>query len=126
MRASAAVYILPEEENYVQPTVAADHGNWHLETRYNYEDRDAISGFLGWNFEFGSNVVLEVTPMLGAVVGTTDGVVPAVIANLTWKRLEFYVEGEYLIDGQDAADSFAYHWSEASVWITRDRSAPAS
>ena len=124
MRASAAVYILPEEENYVQPTVAADHGNWHLETRYNYEDRDAISGFLGWNFEFGSNVVLEVTPMLGAVVGTTDGVVPAVIADLTWKRLEFYIEGEYLIDGQDAANSFAYHWSEASVWIT-EQSAPA-
>jgi len=118
MRASAAVYILPEEENYVQPTVTADHGNWHLESRYNYEDRDSISGFLGWNFAFGSNVVLEVTPMLGAVVATTDGVVPAVIADLTWKRLEFYVEGEYLIDGQDAADSFAYHWSEASVWIT--------
>jgi hypothetical protein len=118
VRASAAVYVLPAEENYAQPTVAADHGNWHLETRYNYEDRDAVSGFLGWNFEFGSSVVLEVTPMLGAVVGNTDGIVPAVIAGLTWKRLEFYVEGEYLIDAHDAADSFAYHWSEASVWIT--------
>ncbi len=118
VRASAAVYVLPDEENYVQPTVAADHGGWHLETRYNYEDRNSLSAFVGWNLEFGSAVVLQVTPMIGAVAGSTDGIVPAVLLDLAWKRLEFYVEGEYVLDLNEFDDRFAYHWSEASIWIT--------
>ena len=118
VRASAAVYVLPDEENYVQPTVAADHGGWHLETRYNYEDRNSLSAFIGWNLEFGSTVVLQVTPMAGAVAGSTDGIVPAVLLDLAWKRLEFYVEGEYVLDLNEFDDRFAYHWSEASIWIT--------
>ena len=118
VRASAAVYVLPDEENYVQPTVAADHGAWHLETRYNYEDRNSLSAFVGWNLEFGSTVVLQVTPMVGAVAGSTDGIVPAVLLDLAWKRLEFYVEGEYVLDLNEFDDRFAYHWSEASIWIT--------
>ena len=118
VRGAAALYVLPDEMNYVQPTLAADHGGWHLETRFNYEDLNAVSGFVGWNLEFGSSVVLEVTPMLGAVVGSTDGIVPAAAADLSWKRLEFYIESEYVIDTDDFDNRFLYHWSEASVWIT--------
>ena len=118
VRASAAVYVLPDEENYVQPTVAADYGGWHLEMRYNYEDRNSLSAFVGWNLEFGSTVVLQVTPMVGAVAGSTDGIVPGVLLDLAWKRLEFYVEGEYVLDLNEFDDRFAYHWSEASIWIT--------
>ena len=118
VRGAAALYVLPDEMNYVQPTLAADHGGWHLETRFNYEDINAVSGFVGWNLEFGSTVVLTVTPMFGAVVGSTDGIVPAAAADLSWKRLEFYIESEYVIDVDDTSNRFAYHWSEASVWFT--------
>ena len=37
VRGAAATYVLPDEENYVQPTVAVDRNALHLEARYNYE-----------------------------------------------------------------------------------------
>src|SRR6478752_2907661 len=45
---SVATYVLPDDGNYVQPTLAADRDALHLEARYNYEDRRSVSGFVGW------------------------------------------------------------------------------
>jgi hypothetical protein len=39
VHASAATYVLPDEDDYVQPTMAIDRGAPHFEGRYNYEDR---------------------------------------------------------------------------------------
>jgi hypothetical protein len=118
MRASAAAYLLPDDEDYIQPTVAADHGALHLEGRYNYEDRRSVSGFVGWNMQFGTIVTLELTPMFGTVAGDTNGIIPGVELDLAWRRLEFSLEGEYVIDVDSRRDRFLYSWSEGSVWIT--------
>ena len=69
---SAALYVLPDEEDFLQPTFKADRGLFHFETRYNYEDRDSVSFFAGANFEFGDKIKLALTPMIGGLVGT-DG-----------------------------------------------------
>jgi hypothetical protein len=117
-RVSAATYFVPNDEDYVQPTLAIDRGVLHLEGRYNYEGRQSVSGFIGWNVEFGKTVTVQLTPMLGAVGGDTDGVIPALEFDLAWKRLEIYVEGEYVIDIDRFADRFLYNWSEVSIWAT--------
>jgi hypothetical protein len=117
-RAAAATYVFSEDDDYVQPTVTADRGAVHLEARYNYEDRRSVSGFAGWNLAVGSTVSLEVTPMFGAVVGDTDGVIPAVEVTVSVGPVEFNSEGEYLIDLNRSRDSFFYSWSELSVWPT--------
>src|SRR5262245_13329455 len=118
LRASVAGYFIPDDDDYVQPTLTADRGPLHLESRYNYESRHSVSGFVGWNIEFGRSVTFQLTPMLGGVAGETDGVVPALELDLTWRRLELYSEGEYVIDLDAHDDSFLYNWSEASVWMT--------
>ena len=118
VRASAATYVLPDDDNYIQPTVAVDRNALHLEGRYNYEDRNSFSGFVGWNLEVGSKVKLEVTPMFGGVVGDTNGVIPAIEATLSFSRFEVYSEGEYVIDVDRHHDRFLYNWSEVSVWAT--------
>ena len=74
--ASAYAYIVPDDRDYVQPTVTADRGWLHLEARYNYEDFNTGSLWVGYNLSAGEKVTLEFTPMLGAVVGDTDGVAP--------------------------------------------------
>ena len=117
-RGSTAVYAVPDARNYLQPTAVADRDALHLETRYNYEARNSVSGFVGRNVEFGTTVVLRMTPMLGALVGDTAGIVPAVELDLAWKRLQFYAEGEYVIDVAHPSDRFLYSWSETSAWIT--------
>jgi hypothetical protein len=103
-----------DDENYVQPIVTADRDALHLEGRYNYEDRRSVSGFVGWTFERGTTTTLALTPMLGGVVGETDGIVPALELSFDWRRLEVYSEGEYVIGVGDTT-SFFYNWFEVSV-----------
>ena len=115
---SGAVYVLPDEGDFLQPTFKADRGRFHFETRYNYEDRDSVSFFVGANFEFGKKVKLALTPMLGGLVGETDGIIPALEADLTIGLFEAYGEAEYVFDLDDSSSKFFYMWSELSVWPT--------
>jgi len=112
---SANTYFLPDDDNYVQPTVTADRGALHLESRYNYEDRNSLSGFVGWNFSAGKKVVLTVTPMFGVVGGDIDGVIPAFELSLEFGRLEIYSENEYVIAVTERTSNYLYNWSEVSI-----------
>jgi hypothetical protein len=115
---SGALYVFPDEEDFVQPTFKADHGLFHFETRYNYEDRGSTSFFVGANFEFGDKLKLALTPMLGGLVGQTDGIIPGLEADLTFWLLEAYAEAEYVFDLDDSSSKYFYMWSELSVWPT--------
>jgi len=118
--ASAYAYLLPgNDDDYLQPTFTADRGWLHLEARYNYEAPETGWLWAGYNFSVGEKVTFEATPMLAAVFGATTGVAPGYRATLSWTKLTFYTEGEYLFDTNESADSFFYAWSELS-WSVAD------
>jgi hypothetical protein len=112
---SAFVFDPPEDGAYFSPIFYADRGALHLEARYNYEDQDTGSIFIGRNFETGENVALTVVPMFGVVLGSTNGVAPGAEVGLSWRRLELYAESEYVFDLDASDDSFLYTWLEATV-----------
>ena len=113
--ASALTYVVPDSQNYVQPTVTADHGAFHLEARYNYEGLHTGSVWVGYNFSGGKKLTWEVTPIVGGVFGDTAGVAPGFKGSLNWWKLELYGEGEYVFDSGESSDSFAYEWSEFTL-----------
>ena len=115
---SGAFYVLPDEEDFLQPTFRADRGILHLETRYNYEDRESVSFFAGANFSFGEKVSFTLTPMVGGLVGRTDGIIPALEADLSVGPFEAYAEAEYVFDLGDSSSRYFYMWSELSLWPT--------
>ena len=115
---SGALYVLPDEEDFVQPTFRADRGLFHFETRFNYEDRDSVSFFAGVNLELGDEVKLVLTPMIGGLAGQTDGIIPALEADLTVGPFEAYGEAEYVFDLGDSDSKYFYMWSELSLWPT--------
>jgi hypothetical protein len=108
----AYAYIVPDGRDYVQPTVTADYGALHLEGRYNYENLDTGSAWVGVGFSGGSDLTWDFTPMLGGVFGATDGIAPGYKGSLNWKQLSLYSEGEYVHDVNNNSDSFFYNWSE--------------
>jgi hypothetical protein len=112
---SAYTYIVPDDREYVQPTITLDRGWLHLEARYNYENLDTGSLWFGYNFSGGDELAWEFTPMLGGVFGDTQGVAPGYKGSLGWWKLEFYTEGEYVFDTEDSSESFYYSWSEFTV-----------
>ena len=113
--ASANIYFVPDDREYVQPTLTADRGWLHLEARYNYEALDTGSVWVGYNFSGGAKVAWELTPMLGGVFGDTTGIAPGYKGSLSWSKLELYSEGEYVVDTGSTSDSFFYNWSELTL-----------
>jgi hypothetical protein len=112
---SATTYVVPDFREYVQPTFTADRGWLHLETRYNYENLDTGSVWLGYNFSGGEKLEWEFTPMLGGVFGDTTGIAPGYKLSFSYWKLEFSSEGEFVFDTRDKEGSFFYNWSELSI-----------
>jgi hypothetical protein len=108
-------YIVPEDRDYAQPTLTADYHYLHLEARYNYEDYDTASLWVGANFSGGKELTWEITPMLGGAFGHTSGFAPGYKGTLSWWKLSLYSEGEFLVDTDDTSNSYFYNWSELTI-----------
>ena len=121
VKANAFFNFIPDDF-YIMPVVSADKGHLHLETRYNYEDRNTFSLWGGYNFSLGKKLILDATPILGFVNGQTDGIAPGLKFTLSYWKLSLYHESEYVISFNDSNENFYYLWSEfgltPSDWIT--------
>lgn len=113
--ASAYFYAVPNDDNYLQPTIRADADRLHLEARYNYEGKETVSLWGGYLFRRDANIDMAFTPMLGLIAGKTSGVAPGAELWMGWKSVEFYTEGEYVFDNDNSDNSFFYSWSELVV-----------
>ena len=109
---SVYTYLVPDGDDYVQPTLMVDRDWLHVEARYNYEALDTGSIWIGYNFSFGDELYVDFTPMIGGVFGDVEGVAPGYRVTAGWWRLGLYTEGEYLFDAEDSSDDFFYTWSE--------------
>ncbi len=99
-------------ENYTSAIAVADRGPLHLEARYSYESVGARSVFVGWTFSGGDAIAWELTPLAGGAWGDTRAFVPGFEASVAWKRLDLYVEAEYVRDSGERDDSYFYAWTE--------------
>jgi hypothetical protein len=99
-------------DHYTVGIAVADRGPLHLEARYDYEGIGARSAFVGWTLSGGDALKWELTPMLGAARGTTQAFVPGFEASLSWKRFDYYIEGESVRDHNALTDSYRYAWTE--------------
>ena len=105
-------YIIPNEDGYASPTFTADRNWLHLEARYNYENFRTGSLWAGYNFSWGKTWQFAVTPIIGGVFGRTNGIAPGCEASLTWKKLEFSINNEYVFDTTSKSGNFYYNWSQ--------------
>jgi hypothetical protein len=105
------LYFIPDDF-FVLPLFKADRDWMHLEGRYNYEDRETFSAWFGYNFSGGKKLEYTITPMVGGVVGLTDGVAAGLEFTLALGRFELYSESEYLFDVDANENNFYYNWSD--------------
>lgn len=107
-------FFVPDDVNYGNPVFSADHKWLHLEARYNYENLHTGSLWAGYNFTWGKSVVLDVTPMLGAVFGRTNGIAPGCEASLSYKKFALSISNEFVITPPDSSNSFYYTWPQVT------------
>jgi len=99
-------------ENYTSAIAVADRGPLHLEARYSYESVGTRSAFVGWTFSGGEGISWELRPLLGGAWGDTRAFVPGFEASVSWKRLDLYVEAEYVRASGERDDNYFYAWTE--------------
>jgi hypothetical protein len=107
-------YLIEGEDGYASPTFTADRNWLHLEARYNYENFRTGSLWLGYNFSWGKTWQFAVTPMIGGVFGRTNGIAPGCEASLTWKKLTFSIDNEYVFDTTSKSGNFYYAWPQVT------------
>ena len=105
-------YVVPHSEFFISPTFIADHDWLHLEVRYNDEDQQTGSAWIGYNFSVGHRLVLEATPMIGGIFGNTTGIAPGYEVSVSYKKLSLASSGEYVFDTREPSRSFFYSWPE--------------
>lgn len=105
-------YIVPEGQSYVSPDFTADHNWLHLEARYNFEALKTGSLWAGYNFSVGKKLVLDATPMVGAVFGDLNGIAPGGLITLTYNKVELYASLEYVFSFQNRNANFFYTWNQ--------------
>jgi len=110
------LYFIPRDF-FIDPVVMADHGALHLEGRYNWEDRNTFSAWIGKNYSGGKKVEYKITPMAGVAVGQTQGVAPGLEFTLGRKKFEFSNSLEYLFDTNVKEDSYLYSWNDLTYSI---------
>jgi len=111
--------IFTPDNSFLLPVAYINYKRWHIEPRYNYEDMQTFSTFVGYNFTGGKKLKYLLTPMLGGVVGQTDGIAPGFEADLGLGRFGFYTEIEYVFDLNASEDSYFYAWSQLKFSITK-------
>jgi hypothetical protein len=105
----------PDDNSYTATVVRADRDWLHLEGRWNYEDLHTGSLWFGANFDWAKEVELRLVPMIGVVMGDTDGVAPGLQVDAKWKWLGLYSESEYLRSTHDRDEDFIYSWNELTL-----------
>lgn len=116
--ADANFYFFSDEFVFL-PVLRMDKNRLHLEARYNYEDLETFSGWVGYNFKGGNKIEYVITPMIGGVVGLSNGLAPGLEFTLSYKSVELYSEAEYLFDSKTAENNFFYVWTDL-MWSPKE------
>lgn len=111
----AEMFILPDQEDFFNPTFYARSDKIHFEVRYNYEDRNTGSIWAGRRFKFGKDVKFVIVPMIGGIVGNVDGMAPGLELEITYKKFDFYSESEHVFDFNTKENNFFYMYSELAL-----------
>ena len=119
---STCFYFIPG--NFIfMPIYKTDTAQLHLEFRYNYEDINSFSAWIGYNFKGGNKFTFTITPMFGGMVGNTSGLLSGLEVTLDYAGFEFYSESEYFFDLEEKSNNFYYNWTDLTysprdwLWI---------
>jgi hypothetical protein len=86
--------------------------NWYAEARYNYEDAETFSLYLGRAFTGGKSLNYSLVPMLGGSVGRFNGISTGLNIDLELNKFFFSSQSQYSRSTSGYGDHFVYNWSE--------------
>lgn len=84
----------------------------YVEARYNYEEVNTFSLYVGKSFSKTSDLKYSITPMLGGVVGKFKGLSSGLNAVVEFGDIFFSTQSQYTVSFIDSGSDFLFSWSE--------------
>jgi len=94
--------------------------DYYFETRYNYEDLQTFSLYFGKSFYAGQKAAIEITPMIGGVVGNINGLSPGFNFALDYLRFTTASQTQYTFDLKYPGSSFFWDWTNFSFGLGKN------
>ena len=107
--------LVQDDDDYLMPTIVLELSGWHFEGRRNYEEKNSSSLWIGYNFEFGNEIKLNLIPLAGLVIGSVAGAAPGLELEISYDILNINIQSEYFFNAESIDDSFLYTWNEVGV-----------
>lgn len=86
--------------------------NWYAEGRYNYEDNQTFSLYVGKTFSREQDLSYSLTPLIGGSMGNFNGVSTGFYVHLDYKNFLFSTQSQYSLSTDHRSSNFFYNWSE--------------
>ena len=84
----------------------------YVEARYNYEDVNSFSLYVGKVIEGGDKITYAIVPMLGVVVGKFKGGSAGANVDIELGKLFFNTQSQYTFSVIDRSSNYIFSWSE--------------
>ena len=103
----------PGQPYQYMPVMHYQHARkWYAEARYNYEDAETFSLYLGKAITGGKSLNYSIVPMLGGSVGRFQGVSTALNIDMDYHKFFFSSQSQYSRSTIQYGEYFLYSWSE--------------
>lgn len=93
--------------------------NWYAEARYNYEDLQTFSLFLGKAFKGDQALTWSLVPLVGGSVGRFNGLSTGLNIDLEYDKFYFSAQSQYSVSTSVYKNQFLYSWSEVGYQSLR-------
>jgi len=108
-------YVQDKEMMTLVPIFNFENRNhWYVEARYNYEDLNTVSIYLGRTFSNAGKdkLTYSIIPVLGGVMGRFKGGSAGVNAVIEYEKLFFSTQSQYTFSCNEKSADFFFAWSE--------------
>lgn len=106
--------VSPGQPYLYMPVMQYQHAkNWYAEARYNYEDMETFSLYLGKAFTGEKNDLnFSLVPMLGGSIGRFKGISTGLNIEMDYNNFFFSSQSQYSKSTSPFSTDFIYSWSE--------------
>jgi hypothetical protein len=110
-------YVQKSEPLILVPIVHVETSrNWYVEARYNYEELQSGSIYVGKKFskDFGS-FYTSVTPVIGGIAGKFMGGSTGMNLQMEFGNFFFFSQSQFTFTPKSRGNNFIFSWSELAI-----------
>ncbi|HTF21564.1 MAG TPA: hypothetical protein VK658_25975 [Chryseolinea sp.] len=115
------LYLKNRKVETLVPIITYESPHIYVEARYNYEENNTFSIYLGRSVSGKNKCEYSITPMIGFAMGQFSGVAAGANATLAYQNIFFTTQIQYARSFHEVRDDFAFAWTDLTyqpaTWI---------